>query len=596
MKKRYLLGAIMLAGLALASCSNNNDELKLMDVYTVNNEGKVIKSGENNLLFKKNSDIPYISLEDGASLMTVIRSTNLDGEKYNVKYEKSGNDYILTNETGAKCIASVQNQTLSFEDFDKFSSIVPDTQKPISLITMKKTMKALKTLDSTYYPGNMVTYDLKPYSKLDIYESNGKAYLPLSVYNSVLLNSTESICLAYNTKHLFIIPGNSLATEVFGIPTETELGAKFREGVQTNEISEEMVEYNYQSLCFDFNGLYGLREKFESFEKFVEGIGYKSDILSQNPKTIDSAIGVTLSWLNDGHTALTEFSNLYEFRNNTIDKNKANPVKDFWYESSDAYKEKKKKVINDGIEYIGDTAFVSFSNFTNIDNDILYDFNIDNTNDLDDFTGLDDIPGLDFGSPFGFDASSNTPYLFNKLYKELNSDQYNNTIKNIVIDLTSNDGGAADGLLYAISTLIGDVEVDLVDSLTGGRNHQKFKADINADGVIDNKDKPLVESGFKIYFLNSAYSFSSANAMPIITKQNKSNVVMLGAKTAGGPCAVRQNLTAIGSVISSSSLWSLSKLDNGKYVNIDGGIEPDHKLTEDQMIDRNYIVECLKNW
>lgn len=597
MKKKILFGALALAGLALASCSGSKDEVKTIDVYTINDQSEVGKHGDFPILFKKNSSIPYISLEDGAKLLSMVRTVNLDDAKYNVKYEKSGNDYVLSNETGAKCVINVQNQTLTYDDYDKFTYVVTEAQKPLSIVPIKKSMKALKYESGEYTAGKSVTFDLKPYSKLDIYEYEGKGYLPLSVFNTAFFGAGESISLAYNTKYLFVIPAGSLSSDILGIPVETALGTKFREGVASSEVSEEMSEYNYQSICFDFNTEYGLKNKFETFEKFAEGIGYKSDILSTNPKKIDEAIATTLTWLNDGHTALTEFSNLYEFGDNKVDKAKTNPIKDLWYENNEAFNKKKKAVIKDGIEYKDDTVFVTFSNFTNISNELLYDFKIDNTDDLDDFTGEDDLPGLDFGdNPFDFDASSNTAYLFNKLYKDLTSDQYKNTIKNVVIDLTSNDGGAADGLLYAVSTLVGDVAMDVTNPLTGARCHQVYKADINADGVVDNKDKSLSEHGFKIYFLNSAYSFSSANAMPILAKQNKANVVMLGDKTAGGPCAVRSYVTPIGSVISSSSLNTISKLENNQYVNIDDGIEADHKLTEDQMIDRNYIVSCLKNW
>jgi len=191
---------------------------------------------------------------------------------------------------------------------------------------------------------------------------------------------------------------------------------------------------------------------------------------------------------------------------------------------------------------------------------------------------------------------ANTAFLFNKLYKELTSDTYKNTIKNVVVDLSTNTGGAADGLIYALSTLIGNVTFDMTNPLSGGYGHQVYMADINADGVVDSNDKPLCDLGFKIGFINSSHTFSSANAMACIAKINKPSVVMLGEKTGGGPCAVRANVTPLGSIIYSSSLCTISKLENGKYVNIDQGVNADYTLTREQMIDRNYIVNNLKNW
>ena len=132
--------------------------------------------------------------------------------------------------------------------------------------------------------------------------------------------------------------------------------------------------------------------------------------------------------------------------------------------------------------------------------------------------------------------------------------------------------------------------------LSGAHSTQSYKADINADGHIDEKDVSLSDLGFKVYFLDSKYSFSSANAMPYIAKLNKPSVITLGDKTAGGPCAIRYNVTPIGSAIFSSSLNTISKKVDGKYVNIDDGIAADYTLTEDQMLDRSYIVSNINKW
>ena len=156
--------------------------------------------------------------------------------------------------------------------------------------------------------------------------------------------------------------------------------------------------------------------------------------------------------------------------------------------------------------------------------------------------------------------------------------------------------GSSQGLLYALSTLIGNVHTYMINPLSGARSHQVYKADMNADGKIDDNDKSLADLGYKIYFLDSKYSFSSANAMPVIAKQNNSNVITLGDKTAGGPCAVRYTITPIGAGVNSSSLSTIAKPSGDSFVNIDGGVEADFKLEEAQMVNRKYIQENIKNW
>ncbi len=588
------LSGFAVLGAALTSCSSNN--ASNVDVYTLNTDNEVKKAGTCELLFKKNSTIPYISLNDGVELMSLIRSTNLDDKKYKVEFAKDGNNYVISNEAGAKCVIDKDKQTLTYNDYDKLVSVVPDYQQPLSIIPVKKTSKALKVVSNHYTPGNERVISLKDYSLLDIYEVGDKAYLPLSVYNSVLLNTNDNMNLAYNGKYLFFMAGTSLSDKSLGFPIETPLGEKFRESADKEKLSDEELEYYYQSLCFDFNTGYGLREKFDSFDEFLKKIDFKKEILSTDPKKIDAGTALALTYLRDGHTALTDFSNLYKFGTNTFDTKKIDTESKKHSDADEAFTNAKKAAkVKTGLDYKDDTVFVDFAQFTNIDEDLLYDTTSgDDDLDLDDFTGGDDIPGLDFGLADLFET--NTAKLFNKLYKDLTSDTYKDTVKNVVIDLTTNAGGAADALIYSLSTLIGNVTIDIVNPITSAHNKQVYQADINADGKIDENDKPLSELGFNIYFLDSAYSFSSANAMPVLAKLNNPKVITLGAKTAGGPCSVRNYITTIGSVYASSSLYTISKEENGKYVNIDGGVNADFELAEDKMIDRDFIKNNIKNY
>ena len=578
MKKVKLVGLLALSGLAvsvlLTSC--NKDSVNMKNLYGLDDD--VIENyGKYEVIFKEGSEIPYISLADGVRFMSFVRKEALSqDEKYKVELNKSGNEYVITNEAGGKCAINPEKQTLTYDDYDKFTSIFYSSQRPLAMINVSPTAKAIKQISSDYTPGDKVVIDLKKYSKLDIYEHDNKAYLPLSVYNSVLLNPFNAVSIAYNGKDLFAITGDCLKETIGGIKYQTDFGKKLYEGAAKDTISDEYLQYYYQSLCFDFNIEYGLKDKFVDFDKFLTDYGYKNAILSNDPKKIDANTFLALTWLNDGHTAFNDCSFLYGFEDDELDPTVANPaVREHSEKDEQFVKARNQAGIKDGIEYKNDTAFISFKEFTNI-NETLFYLTMD--------TGYTAI------------SLENTAILFNKLYTDLNSAQYKNTIKNIVVDLTANDGGAADALLYTLSTLLGEVKINSVDPLTGAVNKQSYKADINGDSKIDENDKSLQELGFNIYFLDSSYSFSSANAMPYVAKLNSSKVITLGAKTAGGPCAVRQNVTPIGSVLFSSSLQVISKFENGKYVNIDDGIAADYELTEAQMIDRDYIVANINNW
>ena len=85
-------------------------------------------------------------------------------------------------------------------------------------------------------------------------------------------------------------------------------------------------------------------------------------------------------------------------------------------------------------------------------------------------------------------------------------------------------------------------------------------------------------------------------ALAVYAKYNKSSVVTLGETSRGECCAVRQNLSPIGSVISSSSTNVLSKYVDNKYVSVESVVNPEHALTLEKMFDRDYIVNNIKTW
>ena len=593
MKKILGLGALALVGLALAGCSGNGEKVETKDLIGLNGLNMVNKLGTQKVLYKKDSKVPYVELGEGAALMNSLRSTILEDEKCGYKASVENNNYVLTNEKGAKCVISPEKQTITFDEFDMFTYNVAANQDPLAITTLSPKAKALKTISSKYTKGHEVVVDLNKYSMLDIYQKDGDCYLPLSVFNNVLYNTNTSYSLAYNGKEFFMFTSGALTTKgILGLPELSEFGKRYHEGTPT--LTKEFMEYNYQSLCLDFDYVYGLKEKFKTFDEFVNKIGYKDKMLSTDPMAVDNALAVVLSYLNDGHTAFADFNYAYSYDDAEIDEDKLNPEKQAHEKADEAFaKARTKAGVKEGIEYFSDseTVFISFAEFTELNEGLLYGEKDDDTESL-----FRSSIYADETDPVEALKRNDTGYLFSQLYKDLTSDLHKWTTKNIVVDLAANNGGSANSLIYSLSVLLGEIKVDITNPLSGAHCQQAYKADMNLDGVIDGNDKSLYELGYKIYFLDSKYSFSSANAMPVLAKLNNANVITLGDKTAGGPCAVRYNVSPLGSGYNSSSLCVISKLVDGKYVNIDDGVEADYKLTEEQMINRKYIAENISKW
>ncbi len=580
MKKGIMLGVISLGIIALSACSSENtaeERVVSKTIYGENTTGDVIEVGNTNLLFKAGSKIPYIELGEGVELLSYIRKERLKSDNYYYKMESSQDGVTITNDRNAKCIINKSTQKITYDDYDLFTSNITSDKDPLGVSDLDDNPKYIKLVTSNYEKGKEVTIDLSKYSSLDIYEKDNKYYLPLSVYNTLFYNKEENMNLSYNQSDLYTIPPSGLVTSILGMPVITELGEKYYKDGEKQELTADYYEYSYQSLCFDFDIGYGLKDKFTSFDAFLSEKGFKNDVKSTNIKTSDKALSAALSHLVDGHTSFIDFSCFYEYGTGEIDEGKINTTKSNWMNDNENYIKKRNQArqeanVNLGLYYGSETAFVTFNEFTEVDDDLLY------------------------GTEVEDNALSNTGYLFKELYKDLTVGEYQDTVKNIVIDLSANDGGSSNGLIYALSVLIGEVKMDVTNPLSGAHKSQTYKADMNADGVIDENDVSLYDKGFNIIFLDSKYTFSSANAMAVYAKTNKPDIVTIGQKTGGGPCAVRKVVSAYGSTYSKSSLTALTKKVNGNYVNIDGGVEADYELTEDQMVSYRYIVDNISSW
>ena len=578
MKKRYILGILGLASLALASCGNEEIEtdditkerLLTKNVYISNdNTADVTKYTSLKLLFKANSEVPYVGIKNGVSFVSGIRKETGKNKEYKVEY--NGNVAKVTNEVNGDLTLDYDNQLITSSNFELFGEI-SKSNEPLMLIPNVLT-SSLKLQSSSYKPGNKATFDLKKYSALDIYKANDELYIPLSVFNNLFINANVSINLVYNFKDLYLMAQDEYTVQS---PLGTYLsviGQNFNSGPKRDSLTPDFAKYYYQSILFDFDNFYGLKEhKNISFDDFFTEKGYKDDMLSGDPIKMDAAINYALTYLNDFHTVFARTSCLYYSSKFVSEKIKYNPDFVKYQEDEAALALKCSEAgISGGYTQVGDTMFVKFNTFTALDEKALY---------KESWTPSD--------------VSSDTAVLFASLYQGLIREEVKNTCKNIVVDLTNNDGGSASSLIYALSVLIGNVKMIQRNAVSGGTNEQEYKCDINCDTFIDDRDICAYDLGYNICFLDSKYSFSCGNAMPIFAKYSQPNVKILGEKTAGGACSTRDTFTAIGGYYSKSSTTQLCTKKDDNYVLVENGIEADYQISEDKFYDRQYIVDQLK--
>lgn len=120
--------------------------------------------------------------------------------------------------------------------------------------------------------------------------------------------------------------------------------------------------------------------------------------------------------------------------------------------------------------------------------------------------------------------------------------------------------------------------VRFFNTLTGNRYDEKAQLDLNLDGVFDDRDKEVFYD-FNFAVLASSSSFSSANTMPIMCKDN--GVCVLGEKSKGGACAVVFPFTPESHFLSlSGPLRTVSETG----LDVDKGAPVDYELVETKTI------------
>lgn len=581
-KQSLLLLASLAVTSLLASCGSNQPSsgeanIKTVDFITPNDEGEAQKSGiQLHLLFKGSSEIPYICLDEGFSIMSgikAVRGKDERNQKYYYHITDDGKTATVVDELNAKATFDLANQTIVYDDLENFCSMKPETMlKPLSLLGLDGKAKAIKASKNDFTKAKQTfTIDLKKYDGVDLFAHNGKTYLPLVTFNDAFYGVFESSSIAYNFKDVYLVNDGSLFTNLFGVSIPTPYGESFFNTTKKATISKEIANFNYQESCLMFDHFYGLKKDkgYTSFASFIEQKGFKADFENTNTKKADDALTLTLSHLVDGHTSAVLNSCLYEFGTAENDAKRMNAERQQWMSESEAFQLKRKQTgtapLGNYYEPTTKTYFIAFDSFTPIDEAVLYSPNIVDNQEV---------------------AKTSTAVQFAQAYKYLSSAEGKEKVNTVVIDLATNDGGSSDALVFALSTILGDVKTNCVNPYTDAFNETVYHADLNLDGKIDAEDKGLLEKGYNITILDSRYSFSSGNALPAIAKANSDKVKTLGETSGGGACAVRNSFNGLSSVYCLSSTTQIVTKKGDQYVNVDKGVPADVEVAQDSMFDR----------
>ena len=470
--------------------------------------------------------------------------------------------YTITNPKGTMVI-DPQKDTLHFDSFEDF-------------ISAKENAVGTE-MDAPYFreyapinEGEMndLDLDLSPY-KIDIIEYDGRTYFPVSSIG-LLFGATYNTAVYYEDNIYFIHTSDIvMGTCYFNNSTAYD----------SLERSKDLVELNYNDLCFAFDKLYGrpaqaeiastLEEKSfdetldeynddtrrakelllsESMTDYVLGTAYLGQVFSDGGHTAINYPAV-LAFLTPGTAVFDELqrmvgtedfrdrqavnylisslsssqrsANMSEFRSGEYEN----------YELVKAWDDKSAAKL-----YVaGDTAVFVFDSFIN---EAVYHFKW----------------SLDYAEENG--------------------------IKRFVIDLSCNSGGSAAVVMYIMAMITNEnkdsytTSYRKIQTLTGNTTRIDNDLDLNLDGEINDLDKDVYYD-FEYAFITSGISYSCGNLLPCLARD--AGFPILGERSGGGACSL---LIAYTPELFFYTISSYNKFITADGNDVDNGAELDYDLTK----------------
>lgn len=474
--------------------------------------------------------------------------------------------FVLPN--GAAVIFDYENKVMVFSDYSTFVTVngsVPFNPYGSGLPT---DFSLFKTQPSTKYFGSdayVVSFD---YKTIPMLRHGEDIAIPLQTFSDYF-TSQKNTFLQYNGNGIFKLTSTTADSD----PVYWKFYNDDTEKLET--VSPALAQVNYYELCAAFEGRYGLKKAHDinDFDSYFRRRGLRDEFLSGDVARIETAVkmlGVLL--FEDFHSGSNTVS---PFLSEDVDvgNDLSSPIFLNRREQNNTIGQKRYDVLGTGLrryERHGDTVFITFDAF--------------------------DVSSISKYYTDGFEPSSTSPdtiELFAYTLKRLQNED--SDVKNVVVDISCNGGGAALACGFAMEALIGKAIICVQNPNTSALTQNVTKFDLNLDGVIDDNDISMKAMGKNIAVIISDASFSCGNLLPCSLNALDDDVLLLGQQSGGGACVVSYLSTALGSIMQFSGEQMLVTMKNGYIRDIDGGVAPEIPLSLNRMYDRDYIIERVND-
>jgi len=530
---------------------------KMADMYLMNGT----KYDQMRLYFFSGvNDVPYIDTDTLSSDLQFL-GKQIFGTDYKLSVSSKDEVFTFRRENGSSFTFDFKNRSLTYDNIDDlFSHSYYET----SVDTLNATgfdddnqpayYEREKRLSSERNGNKYSDVNLGD-DNIPMYFQDGKGYLPLQTYSDFLI-SPFLIFYVYNGQDIFMTQGDL-----------TDKAADLFYSAPTGKKSKELADFTYNEFVAYCDTFYRLKKEKNilSFDNYFTDIGLKEELSSTDPLVTDQALcKLAYSYMGDMHTKYLANS---AFTGNKIKIAASDyysyEYKDFVTRMTDITA-KRETVYADEVpsyEEVGDTAFLTFDNFT--------------TNTTDYYT---DEP-----------TSSAEDTIGKIIYAQKQITAAGDKIKNVVMDLSCNTGGEADAAVFASAWFLGNTCVTLHSTVTGYEGINVYRADTNLDRKFNDNDTLGTRN---LYCLISRTSFSCGNLVPNIFKDS-GKVSLIGQTSGGGSCAVEPFSLADGTIFRISGYKHLDKEKNGTFYDIDRGATPDYMVSDLSFLYKNRRADLV---
>ena len=515
------------------------------------------------------TDLPYIEVNDWLSLMDNF----FDGPGTDINYSIETDGPVVTytrhnsdseaRDNGATMVIDFDKNSIDFMDYNVFC-LRGNAATLLDTVTMNLLNEAgepvlLEKVDTGSFTryGDELIFPLSDYG-IDLIMQDGLYLVPLQTMSDIVMPNTTMGSFFFNGQCVIVSADISACADLYY-------------AAPTGDRSEALAEFGYNELCMMMDYFYGLKEthRIESFDRLFDDIGFKGPLTGPSAEQADKAIyRLTTDFLDDNHTDWHGFSYLA----GPLDYSASGAARTKLFAYLERLNAAKAQFYPDGIpgyEEIGNTAYISFDTFMNL------------TRNGEDYYLVEDLQ--DFPAE---DSIALIMRAHEQIYRE------NSPIENVVLDLSTNLGGSESAAVFTIAWFLGEAAISGPDNMTGAMGTTTYRADVNRDGVFDEKDTVADKN---LFCLISPCSFSSGNLVPCVFKDS-GMVTLLGRTSGGGACSILNVSTAWGTSFQISVNICASFLKNGAFYDVDRGAEPDYVLTvPDSFYDRAALTDYLNS-